>query len=204
MSFDVLGLLTNALKLALDVHDQDSDVAIGHLRAGRIYLAILLLQQEIQLPPHWLAHVQKAFELCEVGVQAGHLFSDVAAFGEEHHFLRKPCRIDLYISKQAADAGLQFLPVVDEEGGESAFDLLQPYFDKVNTLQNITPQCLALTQPHGAQVCHSDGEDFLNPWPEVFDVMLIFLHAGDLTEFQERRELPLTAKSQLMLKVREG
>src|SRR5882724_348635 len=139
-----------------------------------------------------------------MGVQARHLFSDVAAFGEEHHFLRKPCRIDLDIAEQSADAGLQFLPVVDEEGGEAAFDLLQPCLDEVNTLKDITPQCLALSQPHGLQVRHSEVESLLNRWPEVFDMMLIFLHAGDLTEFQERREIHLTAKSQLMLEVREG
>ena len=84
-----------------------------------------------------LVHAQKARELCEVGVQARHLFGDVAAFGEEHHFLREPCRIDLDISEQAANAGLQLLPVFDEQRGQAALDLFQPTLDEANTLEDI-------------------------------------------------------------------
>lgn len=54
LSFKILDLLAETLKLSLKIYDQVRELCISGLRPDRIHLSVHLLEQEVELAPHRL------------------------------------------------------------------------------------------------------------------------------------------------------
>ena len=65
------------------------------------------LQEKIQLLAHLARAVKQFPELLQVAPQPVQFFTDIAAFGKQRRFLRKPRRIDARPAQQFLQFGIE-------------------------------------------------------------------------------------------------
>src|SRR5205085_1047410 len=112
-SFNVLDQLLDLFQGALDLDDVAGNLDVAGLGTDGVGLSEHLLRQELQLSASALLVPDDLLELLEVAGQADDLLGDVAALGEDRHFLDKiaTVQLDVQFAEQAANAVQQAVAV---------------------------------------------------------------------------------------------